>query len=75
MTYRDVLHKMGWCFTCDTNDCRHIQNANQSLAKSFSRLDGEVFIKNGKIIPADDVYLDPRAAPDARGPEIRGKKP
>ena len=24
-------HKMGWCFSCDTNQCLHIQNANAEL--------------------------------------------
>ena len=32
-----VLHKIGWCITCDANDCQHIQDANQSLINSMSR--------------------------------------
>jgi hypothetical protein len=26
-----VIHKIGWCFTCDADDCIHLQNAKRSL--------------------------------------------
>lgn len=30
-----IVVKMGWCFTCDTNECAHIQNANAELRAAF----------------------------------------
>jgi hypothetical protein len=26
-----IVVKIGWCFSCDTNECAHIQNANAEL--------------------------------------------
>ena len=26
-----IVVKMGWCFSCDTNECAHIQNTNAEL--------------------------------------------
>lgn len=26
---------VGWCFTCDTNDCEHMANATQTLTDYF----------------------------------------
>ena len=88
MTDGVMVHKMGWCFTCDADDCQHFKNTTQELINALQ--DGEAFTKNGKIIPADDVYLnkpDPleevfsvsavsgriNAALEARGLEIREK--
>jgi hypothetical protein len=34
-----IIHKMGWCFTCDTDECEHVQNATQSLINSLSNED------------------------------------
>jgi hypothetical protein len=50
-----MVHKVGWCFTCNAGDCQHIRNTTQELIHALQ--DGVVFAKNGKIIPADDVYL------------------
>jgi hypothetical protein len=36
-----IIHKIGWCFTCDTHDCQHIQNANQSLINSLQHKEDE----------------------------------
>lgn len=38
MTDEFILHKMGWCFTCDTDDCQHIQNANRSLTDALKEI-------------------------------------
>jgi hypothetical protein len=50
-----MIHKMGWCFTCDADDCQHIKDTTQELINALQ--DGVAFTKNGKTIPADDVYL------------------
>ena len=30
-----IVVKMGWCFTCDTDECSHIQNANTEISTAL----------------------------------------
>lgn len=60
MTDKPIIHKMGWCLDCDSGDCEHIDNATKSLIQSLT--ESEVFIKNGNVVAADDVYLPCRDA-------------
>ncbi len=62
MTDGVMIHKVGWCFTCNAGYCQHIRNTTQELINALQ--DGVAFAKNGKTIPADDVYLSkPNADP------------
>jgi hypothetical protein len=69
MTDGVMICKTAWCFTCGAGDCQHIRNINQELINAMQ--DGEVFGRSGQIISVDDVYLDPRAALEAQGLEIK----
>ena len=58
-----MVHKTAWCFTCNAGYCQHIKNTTQELINALQ--DGVAFAKNGKTIPADDVYLsNPNADPE-----------
>lgn len=36
-----IVHKMGWCFTCDADECQHIQNTTQELINALRRKEQE----------------------------------
>jgi hypothetical protein len=42
MTDGVIVHKMGWCFTCDADDCQHIKNTTQELINALQRKEGKM---------------------------------
>jgi hypothetical protein len=41
MTDEPIVHKMGWCFTCDADDCQHIKDTTKHLIKTLQRNEEE----------------------------------
>ena len=37
-----ISYPTGWCFTCDTNDCRHVVELNSANKREFIRLLAEL---------------------------------